>query len=46
MYEIVLLNEVGKRFTKIFDSEYKYNKFLQKARHSKKLKILNYGKVY
>lgn len=46
MYEIVLLNEVGKRFTKIFDSEYKFNKFLQKARHSKKLKILSYGKVY
>lgn len=46
MYEIKLLNEVGKSFSKFFDSEYKYNKFLQKIKHNKKLKILSYGKVY
>lgn len=46
MYEIKLLNDVGKSFSKFFDSEYKYNKFLQKVKHSKKLKILSYGKVY
>ena len=30
MYEIVLLNEVGKRFSKFFDSEYKLNNFIRK----------------
>lgn len=45
MYEIVLLNDVGKRFTKIFDSEYKFNNFLRKVKHSKKLKIISYGRI-
>jgi hypothetical protein len=45
MYEVILLNEVGKKFSKIFDSEFKMNKFIQKARYSKKLQILSYGKV-
>lgn len=45
MYEIKLLNDVGKSFSKFFDSEYKYNKFLQKVKHSKKLKILSYGRI-
>ena len=45
MYEIVLLNETGKCFTKNYTSYYLYNKALQKFKHSKKLKIISYGKV-
>lgn len=45
MYEVVLLNNVGKRFSKIFDSEFKFNKFLKKVKYSKKLKILSYGRI-
>lgn len=44
MYEIILLNEKGKRFSKEFTSEFLFNKFLNKAKHSKKLKILYYGR--
>lgn len=46
MYEIMLLNEYGEKFSKVFDSEYKYNKFLEKVKYSKRLTILSYGKVY
>lgn len=44
MYEIILLNKDGEKFTKIFNSEFLYNKFLQKAKRSKSLKILSYGR--
>ena len=46
MYEIVLINEKGQKFTKEFNSEYLFNKFLNKAKHSKKLTIVAYGKKY
>lgn len=45
MYEIVLINEAGKRFNKLFDSEYKFNNFIRKVRYSKKIKILSYGRI-
>lgn len=45
MYEIKLLNETGKSFTKTYISYYLYNKDLIKFKHSKKLKILSYGEV-
>ena len=46
MYEIILINEKGERFTKEFNSSYLFNKFLQKVKRSKKLTILGYGKKY
>lgn len=45
MYEIIMLNEFGEKFTKTFSSEYLFNKFLNKAKHSKKITILSYGKI-
>ena len=44
MYEIVLLNKDGKKFSKKFDSEFLYRKFLNKVQRSKKLKVLSYGR--
>lgn len=46
MYEIILLNEKGEKFKKEFSSEYLFNKFLNKVKHSKKLKIISYGRIY
>lgn len=45
MYEIILLNKNGERFTKKFNSEYLYNKYLNKAKYSKTLTILSYGRI-
>lgn len=46
MYEIMLLNNAtGEKFNKTFTSEYLYNKFLQKAKRSKKLTVLSYGRI-
>ena len=45
MYEVVMLNENGVRFSKGFTSEFLYNKFLNKAKRSKKIRILSYGKM-
>lgn len=45
MYEIILLNKNGEKFTKKFNSEYLYRKFLNKAKHSKKIKVLSYGRM-
>lgn len=45
MYEVIMLNEVGEKFTKIFSSEFLFNKFLNKAKRSKKIIILSYGKI-
>ena len=46
MYEVVLINEKGQKFSKEFNSEYLFNKFLNKVKHSKKLTIVSYGKKY
>ena len=46
MYEIVLLNEKGQKFTKQFYSEFLFNKFLNRAKRSKKLTIISYGRLY
>ena len=46
MYEIVMLNEKGEKFSKTFTSEYMYNKFLQKVKRSKKLTLLSWGRVW
>lgn len=45
MFEIKLLNEYGKCFTKTYNSYYLYNKDLIKYKHSKNLKIVSYGGV-
>ena len=46
MYEITMINEQGNRFTKYFNSEYLYRQFLNKAKRSKKLIVVSYGKAY
>lgn len=46
MYEIVLINSNGEKFSKTFDSEFKYNKFLQKVKRSKNLTLVSYGRNY
>lgn len=46
MYEIVLINEKGQRFTKEFYSEFLFKKFLNRAKRSKKLTIVSYGRKY
>ena len=43
MFEAVLLNEKGEKFTKTFDSYYLFKKFLNKVKRSKKLKLISYG---
>lgn len=45
MYEVVLLNEKGERFTKTFNSEYMFRNFLNKAKRSKKLMVVSYGRI-
>lgn len=45
MYEVMLLNENGKKFSKTFNSEYLYRQFLNKAKKSKTLTILSYGRI-
>ena len=46
MYEVVLINEKGQKFTKEFNSEYLFKKFLNKAKRSKKLTVVGYGRKY
>lgn len=46
MYEVTCLNENGDKFSKTFDSYYQYEKYLNKVKHSKKLTLLSYGKIY
>ena len=46
MYEIVLINEKGQRFTKEFYSEFLFKKFLNRDKRSKKLTIVSYGRKY
>lgn len=45
MYEVIMLNENGVKFSKGFSSEFLFNKFLNKAKRSKKITILSYGKM-
>ena len=45
MYEVSLINERGEKFKKTFYSEYLYSKFLNKAKRSKKIKIISYGRA-
>lgn len=45
MYEVVMLNQNGVRFTKGFSSEFLFNKFLNKAKRSKTITILSYGRI-
>lgn len=47
MWEVMLLNNLtGEKFNRTFTSEYLYNKFLNKAKRSKKITVLSYGRVY
>ena len=46
MFEIVLINEKGEKFSKKYNSYYLYNKDLIKYKHSKKLKIVSYGGIW
>lgn len=46
MYEVVLLNKKGEKFSKEFNSEYLYRNFLNKAKRSKDLTVVSYGKMY
>lgn len=46
MYEVVLINEKGQKFAKEFNSEYLFKKFLNKAKRSKKLTVVAYGRKY
>lgn len=46
MYEVVLINEKGQKFIKEFYSEFLFNKFLNKAKRSKKLTVVSYGRKY
>lgn len=41
MYSVVFLNESGKKVSKLFDSPYFCRKFVNKIRHSKKLRLLS-----
>lgn len=45
MYEVILLNERGYKFSKYFDSEYLYRKFLNKVKRSYELTVISYGRV-
>lgn len=45
MFEVVMLNENGVKFSKGFSSEFLFTKFLNKAKRSKKITILSYGKI-
>lgn len=43
MFEVVYLNEKGYRTVKEFYSYYWYEKFLDKIKKDKKLKLVRYG---
>lgn len=46
MYEVICINEKGERFRKEFYSEFLFNKFLIRAKRSKKLTVVSYGRKY
>lgn len=45
MYEIIILNKNGDKFSKKFNSEYLFNKYLNKVKYSKTLTLISYGKL-
>lgn len=45
MFEIVLLNKNGEKFKKNFESQYLFEIFLNKAKRSKTLKIISFGRI-
>lgn len=45
MYEILLLNKYGEKFSKTFTSEYLYRNFLNKCKRSKTLTVVSYGRI-
>lgn len=45
MFEIVLLNKNGEKFSKKFESYYLFEKFLNKVKHSKNLTLVSFGRV-
>lgn len=45
MYEIVLLNNKGEKFSKTFTSEFLFRQYLNKAKHSKNVTVLCYGRI-
>ena len=45
MFEIILLNEKGEKFSKKFESYYLFEKFLNKVKHSRKLTLVSFGRV-
>ena len=45
MFEIVLLNKNGEKFTKKFNSYFLFEKYLNKVKHSKVLKLISFGRV-
>lgn len=45
MYEILLINEKGEKFKRTFYSEFLYAKFLNRAKRSRKIKVVSYGRV-
>lgn len=42
MYEVFLINEKGEKFSKFFESEFLFKKFMNKVKYSKKLKVISY----
>lgn len=45
MYEVILLNGEGQKFSRYFNSEYLYRRFLEKAKRSMELVVVSYGRV-
>ena len=45
MFEIVMLNKNNEKFTKTFKSYYLFEKFLNKVKYSKELKLISFGRV-
>ena len=46
MYEVVLINEKGEKFTREFYSEFLFRKFINKEKRRKKLTVVSYGRKY
>lgn len=46
MYEIVILNKNGEKFSKTFASKYLFEKFLNKVRHSKTLTLVSHSRIF
>ena len=46
MYKVVFINERGAHVTKVFDSEYLCRQFVNKAKHSKRIRLISYPNFY